>query len=144
VSAIRLLLHASILTAVCTVPAAAQRFSPPKTVIDTILVEQTSRAGINYGVAYEGARRGEAPALTELFRASYYVDGVGADQHSQVLWDILRAWGDSSFAAVLSGQPDSLRIRIRCYLDYAACALWASDYPRTARLAVSNPKCVCK
>ena len=112
--------------------------------MDTVLVEQAARAGIKYGVAYAAAVRKDSVGLATLFRATLVADGAGADQHSAILWDQLQRWGDSAFARVLRTQPDTVRTRVRCALDYAACTPWASRYPHTARLAARNPNCVCR
>ena len=123
---------------------AAQEASPfPKDYFDSVVVEQTARGGIDYVAAYRSAAHKKAKGLATLFRATLLTDGVGGEQHSAILWRELQQWGDSAFARVLRAQSDTVRARVRCDLDFAACTDWPSHYPLTARLAARNPNCVC-
>jgi len=121
-----------------------QRAQFPRSYMDTVLVEQAAEAGIEYGPAYVAASERDSGGLATLFRATLAADGVGADQHSQILWEQLQTWGDSAFARVLRAAPDTVRNRVRCALDYAACQPWAVRYPSTASLAPEDSNCVCR
>ena len=116
----------------------------PRDYFDSVIVEQTARGGIDYVAAYRAAARKNAKGLATLFRATLFTDGVGAEQHAGILWRELQRWGDSAFANVLRAEPDAVREKVRCDLDFAACTDWAAHYPLTAHLAPQNANCVCK
>jgi len=124
-------------------PVAGQASSFPRDYFDSVVVEQTARGGLDYVAAYRAAAHRSSKGLATLFRATLLADGVGGEQHSAILWRELQQWGDSAFASVLRAQPDTIRVRVRCDLDFAACMDWARHYPLTARLAALNPNCVC-
>ena len=133
-----------VVTAVCcAAPLSGQRFSPPRNAMDSALVEETARAKIDYARAYSAARRKDPSGLATLFRATIVTDGVGAEQHAEILWEQLRNWGDAAFSRALRQQPDPVRTRVRCDLDHNACMDWARRYPLTAALARQDPHCVC-
>jgi hypothetical protein len=117
------------------------RFDPPMTYFDSILIEQQTLAGVPYSKAYNDAVKADSGGLSTLLRATIHTDGIGSDTHDQILWDLLQVWGDSSFAVVLRSQSQRVREGVRCGLDYAAPASWASQNPRTAGLAPFNPGC---
>jgi hypothetical protein len=119
----------------------APRFDPPKNYFDSILVEQTSAAGIQYSDAYELALQKNSAGLTRILRATKHTDGVGSDQQGAILLALLQRWGDSAFASVLEPETSDVRASVRCSLDYTADLSWASEYPRTAALAPLNPTC---
>ena len=124
-------------------PLSGQRFSPPRNTMDSAPVEQAARAKIDYARAYASARRKDRSGLATLFRASLVTDGVGAEQHAEILWEQLQSWGDAAFSRALRQQPDPVRNRVRCDLDHGACTDWARRYPLTAALAPRDPHCVC-
>ena len=118
-----------------------RRFEPPRNHFDSILVEQTSAAGFRYSEAYELAIRRQPTGLSQVLGATVHTDGVGADDQAQIVWGLLRLWGDSAFTAVLRQLPPHTQAVVRCYLDYSADSSWASRYVRTAALAPPNHFC---
>jgi len=136
------LIPLAVLVGACHPNAPRAQF--PRSYMDTVLVAQAAAAGIQYRPAFVAASERDSGGLATLFRATLAADGVGADQHSQILWEQLQAWGDSAFASVLRVAPDTVRKRVRCALDYAACQPWAVRYPSTASLAPEDSHCVCR
>jgi hypothetical protein len=119
----------------------AGRFDPPTNHFDSILVEQTTLAGIGYSQAYEKAQRKDAEGLSLVLAATIHTDGVGSDTQGQILWNLLQSWGDSAFASILQQQQPLVRTAVRCSLDYTADSSWASLHHRTAALARFNSNC---
>src|SRR5947208_1213848 len=94
--------------------SAARRFDPPTNYFDSVLVQQTAAAGISYSEAYDQALRKAPSGLSRVLAATTHTDGVAAATHDQIVWDLLQAWGDSAFAAVLQAQPAEVRVAVRC------------------------------
>ena len=97
-------------------------------------------ATFNYDSVLDKALKKDPIALAHLFRLGA-LDGAGAEAHSQVLWALLFRWGDSSYAAVLRAEPDSVRKRIGCNLDSAAGFTYANQFPATFKAVTHNPTC---
>jgi hypothetical protein len=124
-------------------PLAAQRFSPPRTDWDSMLVAQATAAHVDYAKAYEQANARVPAGLDVLFGFSLRVTGRAAIRHAAVLRDLADLWGDSAFAAVLRPQPDSVRLQVRCALDFATCSRVGQTYPIISTLAPYQPRCMC-
>jgi hypothetical protein len=135
--------HIITLLAVVCFPSslAALRFHPPRDYIDSVLVEQAAAGHIDYSAAYEAALHHRPAGLALLFRATLYTDAAGGEEHSTIIWEQLRAWGDSAFSAVLRRQSRSVRQAVRCALDFAADGPWVQQNPETAKLAELDPMC---
>ena len=62
--------------------------------------------------------------------------GAGADQHCEVLQDLLRLWSDSSYARELSKETPKIREAVIAALDYHCDPDWNSrKFPATYTLA---------
>jgi hypothetical protein len=117
------------------------RFNPPMSYFDSIIVEQTTLAGLNYAWAYEAATVNDTAGLSVLLLATLHTDGVGAGEHAQILWTLLKNWGDSAFAAVLARSRTEVHQKVRCFLDYTAPESWPDSFPLTAALWPLDKTC---
>jgi hypothetical protein len=100
---------------------------------------QASAVGVDYPRAARGARRGNDAALITLFRVTPSLDGLGAEQHSGELQDLLRQYGDSHFAKLLRSQDPKIRQSVIDSLDFAFLVVtrdrhWYNSFPVTYSL----------
>jgi hypothetical protein len=102
--------------------------------------EQAARSRIDYRALLDGATSGDSAALARLF-AITGLDGVGAEAHAEVLWALLRRWGDRPFARVLQHSSRAVRGRVLCYIDLASPSNWSRRFPTTFRLAPHEARC---
>jgi len=96
---------------------------------------QASAVGVDYPRAARGARRGDEAALITLFRVTRSLDGL----HSGELQDLLRQYGDSHFAKLLSSQDYKIRQSVIDSLDFAFLVVtrdrhWYHSFPVTYSL----------
>jgi len=94
--------------------------------------------GFDYRKNRERARTKEVVALHAmfLFTDSEAFIGAGADQHCSVLQDLLRLWGDRSYARELAKEPPKVRAAVISALDYENDPDWKSQkFPSTFALA---------
>ena len=96
--------------------------------------------GVNYDSLLDRSMQRDSGALSQLFELKG-LDGAGADGHSQVLWALLWHWGDRRFAAILRHEPDSVRTKVTCDLDYAADANYSGKFPQTFAVTHHDPHC---
>jgi hypothetical protein len=102
--------------------------------------EQAARVQVDYRALVNAATARDSAALARLF-AVPGLDGAGAETHADVLWALLRRWGDRSFARVLRRLPAPARARVLCDIDFAAEADWSRRFPKTFGLAPHQARC---
>jgi len=94
--------------------------------------------GFDYRKNREKATNKDISALRALFRftVSKAFVGAGADQHCDVLQDLLRLWGDRAYAHVLANESPKIRGAVISALDYCNDPDWkARKFPATYALA---------
>jgi hypothetical protein len=104
-----------------------------------IPVDQAAVVGVNYEKAVDGASRGNAAVLMEVFRATPYLDGAGSQLNSGELKGLLARFGDVPFSSILARQPHKVIERVIDDLDFAFGVYdkvpdWSREFPSTYRL----------
>ncbi len=98
--------------------------------------EQAARFGVNYRQALAQAEKGNARALSVLFRVADKLDGAGAETYCGDLERLLKMYGDAKFAALLSKEADNVRGNVLSSLDFAFDVYehherWSKKFPAT-------------
>jgi hypothetical protein len=100
---------------------------------------QAASSGVDYRQLLRGATAKDSASLAGIFRFSVEggVMGEGAESHCEILYELLRLWGDAAYARVLSRQSPDVRAKVIADLDYQwAHPGWqATEFPITYRLA---------
>ena len=94
--------------------------------------------GFDYRKYRNKAEHKDAAALRALFRftVSNAFIGAGADQHCDVLQDLLQLWGDHAYARELGKETPKIRAAVISSLDYRSDPDWKSQkFPATYALA---------
>jgi hypothetical protein len=100
---------------------------------------QASAVGVDYRALVVAATAADTGALGKLL--DLRLDGAGAEIHSEVLWALLRRWGDVRFAVVLLLRSTDVKSHVLCDLDFASPANWSRRFPRTFQLARHQAIC---
>src|SRR5437867_6247438 len=100
---------------------------------------QATAVGIDYPRAARRARAGDQAALITLFRVTANLDGLGAEEHSSELQELLRHYGDAQFAALLRRENRAIRQNVVDSLDFAFLVYtrdrcWFRTFPLTYSL----------
>ena len=92
---------------------------------------QARTAGVDYKPTLSAAFGRDESSLVILLQvtAAGVLDGAGAQTHAQVLWSLLKCWGDERFAAVLRSQATNVQNRVLQQLRYET-----EDDPRVRSL----------
>lgn len=98
------------------------------------LVYSARQRGIDYPAMVAHARRGDAAALSILFRHTPHTDGSAADSHCVVLHQLLEMLGDRTFSNTLRREPALLRTKVIEALDFDFGAPWQKKFPLTYAL----------
>jgi hypothetical protein len=106
------------------------------------VIYQARLDGFDYRTSLTSAINKDAKSLASLldYTADGQLMGVGADEHCEVLLNLLKHWGDSQFATVL--QRRSLRVQdhVKGALEYENPQWRPDQFPKTYRLLHSNIK----
>jgi hypothetical protein len=119
--------HRLLLTLTCVLASALgaqSRPSPADPRQYTLDDARASVVGVSYDSLLNRTMSMDSSALRCLFELRGF-DGMGADEHANVLWALLWHWSDRPFASVLRQEPDSVRTRVVGFLDYASDADWS-------------------
>jgi hypothetical protein len=80
----------------------------------------------------------ESLALLLDYTANGQLMGVGADEHCEVLLNLLKHWGDSEFATILANRSLNVRNHVKEALKYEN-PHWSQDqFPKTYKLLHSH------
>ena len=100
--------------------------------------------GVDYRKLLRGAVARDAQSLAGIFRytANGQLMGEGAEANCDILFQLLRVWGDSAYASVLAAEPRKVRKAVIDALDYSwPYPGWRpTEYPITYRLAHHEPR----
>jgi hypothetical protein len=96
-------------------------------------VPQAKDAGVDYVKEMLAAFRKDPKGLHIIFRVSSHLDGAGAQTHAEVLFDLLKCWGDMLFSEELSKESKSIREKVIRGLDFATIETggYAKSFPLT-------------
>jgi hypothetical protein len=98
------------------------------------LVAQAKDRGIDYPAVAARADRGDAQALSTLFRLTPYTDASGAESHSTVLRLLLQHLGDRRFSLALRRERSDIRNHVTKAIDFDFSRPWQKSFPLTYAL----------
>lgn len=95
------------------------------------LFAQASKDGVDYRKLLVGARNKEGPALSGIFQyaGSGKIKSEGAEVNGEILYQLLRLWGDQSYAFVLRGEPPRAQAAVLESIRF----VWPEDESPAAR-----------
>src|SRR5215471_3640316 len=82
------------------------------------LVAQAKDRGIDYPAIATRADRGDAEAVSTLFRLTPYTDASGAESHCTVLRLLLQHLGDRRFSLALRQERSDIRNHVTRAIDF--------------------------
>ncbi len=129
-----LVLSGSMATAE-TSPRASLRYALRHMAGPGDVIYQAGMDGFDYRFHLRRAMAMDRQALAALFD---YTDrghlmGVGAEEHSGILRDLLRVWGDDSFARVLRSRDPAVRRRVVGWM-FPYSGQRSREFPKTYRV----------
>jgi len=107
------------------------------------LFAQATKDGVDYRKLLAGARNKEGPALSGLFQYTGSGKWKGeevAEINGEILYQLLRLWGDQSYAFVLKDETPAVRAAVLESIKF----VWPEDeppakkFPATFGLAVKK------
>ena len=98
------------------------------------LVAQAKDRAIDYPAVAARADRGDAQALSTIFRLTPHTDASGAESHCTVLRLLLQHLGDKRFSRVLRRQPRDIRSHVTKAIDFDFGRTWQKSFPLTYAL----------
>ena len=98
------------------------------------LVAQANDRGVDYPAVAARADRGDAQALSALFRLTPYTDASGAELHCTVLRLLLQHLGDRRFSLVLRQKRRDIRNHVTKAIDFDFGRPWQKSFPLTYAL----------
>jgi hypothetical protein len=99
------------------------------------IFSQAALSGVDYRQLLRGATAKDPASLAAIFRFCG-VMGEGAESHSEILYQLLRLWGDADYALVLSKQSPEVRSSVIANLDnqWGYSGWPPTEFPITYRL----------